>query len=261
MNNEKTRTGLIGFFDILGYQNLLERNEPETVAKDVLPILTSIGEKVAKVLKEMPNVATAPTPAAIKKHEELIRTMSWLVFSDTVLLTLPIDEVDPVAVRHSWMTFLVAVVVLQGELFGAGLPTRGAIEYGKFFVKDTCFAGRTIVTAYQLCHQIQIAACVFSEGAANEFRRMEENAKDTSLYGTFVIEYLVPTKNGEKRLLAVMAYTDNFNLPDIHHAVMHAFWGNKKDISLSARQKAENTEQRLEFIHHQSKKIESIKPI
>lgn len=252
MKNESTKTGLIGFFDILGYQNLLERNEPEKIAEDVLPILTDVGETVTKQLKELQKGALS---AVIAKHyEKIIQKMRWLVFSDTVLLTMSIEEMDPNVVHLSWMMFLLAVIGLQTNLFRAGLPTRGAIEHGKFFIKDTCFAGRTIVTAYQLCSQIELAACVFSEVAAKEFRRVESSDPFNKLYGTFVVEYLVPMKSGEKHLLTVMAHTYNLDSPDIHGEVMRAFWGNTKDISHSARQKAQNTEQWLEFLAYLRKK-------
>lgn len=251
MKNESTKTGLIGFFDILGYQNLLERNEPETIAEEVLPVLTNIGKSVTQGLKIFQKI---PIPSDNRKHlKGIIKAMRWLVFSDTVLLTLPMDEADFNVIQMSWLIFLTAVIGLQSKLFRAGLPVRGAIEYGKFFVKDTCFAGRTIVTAYQLCSQLELAACVFSEVAANEVRRLREY--DSLFCDSFLAEYLIPTKSGEKHLLAVMAHTYDHDSPDIHGEVMSSFWGNKKDVSLSARQKAQNTEQWLEFLKMKDKQL------
>lgn len=249
MKSEGTQTGLIGFFDILGYQNLLERNEPEKIAEDVLPILTNIGKTVTEDLLGIQKKHL--TAAQSKPFKKIIETMRWIVFSDTVLLTLPIDETNPRIANLSWGMFIIAVIQLQSGLFSAGLPVRGAIEYGKFFVKDTCFAGRTIVSAYQLCSQIELSACVFSEGAAIEFCRLRSY---DSLYGTYVVEYLVPMKSGERHLLTVMAHIYDHNSPNIHAEVMSAFWGNKKDISISARQKAHNTEQWLEFLQYREKK-------
>ncbi|MGP8048992.1 MAG: hypothetical protein ACLPYB_00140 [Desulfobaccales bacterium] len=99
--------------------------------------------------------------------------MGWLVFSDTVLLTLAIEGTDKNFTEMSWLAFLVAAIGVQQHLFRASLPTRGVIEHGKFCIKDTCFAGRTIANAYKLCSQLGISACVFSEVAANEFRSLE----------------------------------------------------------------------------------------
>jgi hypothetical protein len=253
MENESTKTGLIGFFDILGYQNLLERNEPETIAEEVIPILSNIGEMVTNSLTDFHKAIanTGISETSIERNEKIIGALRWLVFSDTVLLTLPIEDIDPDVVNIPWFIFLVAAIFLQNSLFKAGLPTRGAIDHGKFFIQDTCFAGRTIVTAYQLCSQIELAACVFSECAANEFSRCQGY---DSLYDSFVVEYLVPMKSGERHLLTTMAPTFNQDSPDIHAEVMGAFWGNRKDISLSARQKAQNTEQWLEFLLYREKK-------
>jgi hypothetical protein len=251
--NESVQTGLVGFFDILGYQNLLERNEPEKIAQDVLPILTNIGSETVKSLKKR------FTERGIESDllDEAVQEMNWLVFSDTVLLTLPVSQTDPVVADLFWLTFLMAVVGLQQKLFDLGLPTRGAIEYGKFFVKATSFAGRTIVSAYQLCCQIELAACVLSEAATKEFHRVQQHISqrtNDTLLNTVVVEYLVPMKDHERHMLVVMAQTYNIHAPDIHRDVMQAFWGNGKDISLSARLKAQNTEQWLEFLEHRLKK-------
>ena len=99
MENETTKEGLVGFFDILGYQNLLERNEPEKIAEDVLPILTNIGERVVNKFRELHNVVTSDVrlrkgSSTAEKELKIIEAVSWLVFSDTVLLTLPIEDKD-----------------------------------------------------------------------------------------------------------------------------------------------------------------------
>ncbi len=86
--------------------------------------------------------------------------MEWLVFSDTILLTLAFKEDDDSLNHLYWLVFLMASKDIQTELFNAGLPARGAIDYGKFFVQENCFAGRCIVKAYKLSSTIEMAACV-----------------------------------------------------------------------------------------------------
>lgn len=44
----KPTFGLIGFFDILGYQNLLENNSPESIADTVLNKINNLPETVKK---------------------------------------------------------------------------------------------------------------------------------------------------------------------------------------------------------------------
>jgi len=266
MEKERTKTGLVGFFDILGYQNLLERNEPEKIAEEVLPILINIGSTVTESLEGLFDILSRAAKAKYKdKAEEkivtefneyikkIMRSIRWLIFSDTLLLTIPIDEKTEKDPSPTWLIFLTATHSLQNKLFKAGLPVRGAIDYGKFFIKDTCFAGRTIVNAYRLCSQIELAACVLSEVAAKEFLQMKNSTSHSEIFDVFVIEYLVPMKSGEKHLLSVAAHTYNQDSIDIHGDVMRSFWGNKKDIPLNVRQKAQNTEQWLEFLEYRRK--------
>jgi hypothetical protein len=261
MKNESTKTGLVGFFDILGYQNLLERNEPEKIAEEVLPILTNIDKTVIKDLKELTNHSHSVAQQKFSSKAEpetlsrvltsvdklvykIIKALRWIIFSDTVVLTLPIENKDHILVQLAWWIFFAAAVQLQTYFFQAGLPIRGAIDYGKFFIKDTCFAGRTIINAYQLCSQIEIAACVLTDDASKKLRQIK---MDDHLFALYIVEYLIPTKSGEKHMLTVRANTYK-NPADIHNEVMRAFWGNRKDISISARQKAQKTEQWLEFL-------------
>lgn len=248
---DSTETGLVGFFDILGYQNLLEKNEPEAIAEDVLPMLTGIGQSVSEDLKLL---GKKDEDEAIPDHsKQFIEDMNWLVFSDTVLLTLPVKEPNPSLRYGAWLTFFMACIGLQSRLFNAGLPARGAIDFGKFFVKDTCFAGRTIVNAYRLSDELELAACVLTDAAATELHSVCDGlGEDTgySMWGTFVLEHLIPTKTRERHMLTLMAHTYNLQAPNIHQAVMAAFWGNNKDLPVAVREKVTNTEQWLEFLHH-----------
>lgn len=67
-------------------------------------------------------------------------------------------------------------------------------------------------------------------------------------------------KDCEQHAMTVKApILDKQQLTEIHTTVMHSFWGNKKDIPLSARQKAINTEQWLEFLSHRKQADEGRK--
>jgi hypothetical protein len=240
------RSGLVAFFDILGYQNLLERNEPEKVAKDVLPVLQEIKNSVRAEAKTFLKLAKFPTQAKI--IEPIMDSMEWVIFSDTVLITLPFDGEDSSPHLYYWLVFLAAARIVQTKLFDAGLPVRGAIDYGKFLVENNCFAGRCIVKAYQLASKIEMAACVLSEQAAHQFQSNGMKSPRLVLGKAFIIEYLVPTKDGEEHMQTVVARSPTIKQPDIHKAVMHAFWGHGKDIPQSVRPKVANTEQWLEFL-------------
>lgn len=246
-----TKTGLVGFFDILGYQNLLEQNEPEVIAEEVLPILT--GLKSATKTAIFDSMSKSLMRGKRNTIEPIVESMEWLVFSDTILLTLSFDENDVSLNDDYWFVFLLASIQIQTQLFNAGLPARGAIDYGKFFVQEGCFAGRCIVNAYKLSSTIEMAACVLSDEAVTTFESIK-NVENKGIrlrtrprmFQMLVIPYLVPTKQGEVRMHTVKACLASN--PDIHGKVMRAFWGNTKDIAQSVRPKIANTEQWLEFL-------------
>jgi hypothetical protein len=157
-----------------------------------------------------------------------------------------------------WSIFCIACNVLQVKLFRAGLPLRGAIDFGRFFVKDTCFAGRPIVKAYELCNMIELAACVLSEAASDQLHSLKEIGLGSDV---FVSEYLVPTKNGERHFLVTRSVVYERNI-DIRQQVMKAFWGHRKDISIDAQKKASNTEQWLRYLDHlEEKKVAQQKTV
>ena len=244
-----TKTGWVGFFDILGYINLLERNEPESIAEEVIPILT--GAKTA--LLEDINFLFTQLHGSEKDIPEnvknIIASLQSIVFSDTILLTMPVQAESNYQEDIACFIFQMACSGVQTDLFRAGLPLRGAIDYGKYFVQDSCFAGRPIVNSYHLCQQLELSACVLSDEACKHFRSLPFNSFKNPDYvkNLWVDEYLVAMKSGERHLLAIKAPVPK-NKIDIRDQVMEAFWGHRKDVSQSALKKALNTEQWLRYL-------------
>ena len=255
---ESTKTGLVAFFDILGYQNLLERNEPEVIAEEVLPILIGMKGKirvsvftsfVKNLDSESKNLSNEDRENIIKAIAATLLSMDWVVFSDTIVLTLPINQE---AIHEQrllpWMIFFSAASLIQNELFDAGLPSRGAVDYGKFFVRDSCFAGRTIVNAYKLCNQIELSACILSKLVANEMDSMLSlSGRRKQFFENYLVEYLVPLKDGERHFLVLKSIPSSIK-DDVLTTVLSAFWGRGKDIPKEAQSKVVNTQQWLEFL-------------
>jgi hypothetical protein len=253
-----TRTGWVGFFDILGYTNLLERNEPESIAEQVVPLLTETKDRGLDRISSVIEKAMARRDGSPKyclpaeDVHAMVDDLNWLLFSDTILITMPTDESLDLQGALRWGIFDMACVMLQAELFRAGLPLRGAIDFGRFFVKGTCFAGRPIINAYRLCNTLELAACVVSETASKQLCGLEPFLINTGL-DEFVVEYLVPTKDGDCHFLVTRASVHETNI-DIRQQVMKAFWGHRKDISIDAQRKAANTEQWLRYLEHLQEK-------
>lgn len=260
MQKEEAVTGIIGFFDILGYQSFILNNEPEIAAQEVFSTLMGIDKIVKKYIAEK-LAHTAKT---------WIKEIQWLVFSDTILITisLPQPENTPTSLQR-WVKFLVASGFLQRHMFEFGLPLRGAITTGKFIVRGNCFAGRPIMDGYQLSQNIDLAATIFSPSAYKQLFQLLQNieqligeAKPHSDFKTLrrfiesiTPEYLVPfeTMPEERRMtLDFLAFptTGQKPTPDVAQFVFEAFWKHNKDIPSHASTKARNTEQYLRFLEY-----------
>jgi hypothetical protein len=241
--------GIIGFFDILGYQSLLGKNEPEDVAQKILPILTGLNIGTTDVMIEFIK-SSGKNNEVVNLSMQMVRSIQWLVFSDTILIALPVANNSAHALV-SWMTFLPACIYIQNRMFLAGLPLRGVINYGKFFIKDNFFAGKCIIESYKLCQKLELSACVLTERASNEVDKSSLIMKHfkQNFRNVFFYNYQIPIKHGTIQLDTLTAHTWTANPPkDFHSMVMDSFGNHNKDIPQAANIKITNTEQWLSFL-------------
>jgi hypothetical protein len=246
------KTGFIGYFDILGYQNLLEKNEPEDIAKTVIPLLTGFGKDLHTSLKLFSRSFGDVSKVRQAQVDEVVKSIEWMVFSDTILLSMPLDEKDNDKLNVvRWVEFIMACSFLYSEMFRNGLPIRGVINHGKYFIQDTCFAGRIIVEAYQLSNNLEISACVLTDSAYERAVKINQSL-DEDLNGIFITEYMVPEKEREtlRPVLKVNLVDDQ---EDITNRVLKSFWGHNKDIHESVQKKIKNTEQWIRYIKMKDK--------
>lgn len=244
-----TSQGIVGFFDILGYQSFLDNNDPAVATNMVLTTFRSVGDRVQEYL-----VSEIP---ALESYRPIIESVKWLIFSDTVLITSsPLSGENVEDETRRWLYFILCCCVLQRDLFEFGLPLRGVIAVGDFQVHDTCFAGRPIVDCYRNAKQIELAATVFTKDAAIALDDLQQRlGKDH--FGKHIneltMEYLVPLKKGaELRMVALNLF--GYGSPggkkpsaDITQMVVESFSAHRKDISSEAIIKMRNTEL---FIRH-----------
>jgi hypothetical protein len=269
MSKQEPVSGIVGFFDILGYQSFLEVNEPEVAALTVLNMLSEIDKVVMKYLIEkLPDALT---------DKNIIDRFKWLVFSDTILFTAGTSEPeDAVTSMKRWVFFLIASDILQWHMFQFGLPLRGAITSGKFIIIGNCFAGRPIIEGYELSQNLDLAATILSHAANLELSQTLQSVEkivDDKLKWTkettksirrFIksaaVEYLVPFKSREERYMtlglgAAPIFTGQMPAEDVSQMVFEAFWKHNKGITHDAARKARNTEQYLRFLRYRNQRL------
>lgn len=270
MANHKSQYGIIGFFDILGHQNFVENNEDvageatEKVLNFIVNLEKNIQSHVRNILKNS------------KNFKKLVDEIKFLVFSDTILLTTTYARNEGNDRKTDrWILFLVASLKLNRWMFEYGLPLRGVVTTGSFRVKEHCFAGKPIIDAYKLCHDLDLAACVMTDNAYREVMNLVDSSKREKikkLLDAFVIEYLIPRKSGKADKLPTLNsltlrglkpkskktnVKSKDNKIDIRQYVFNSFWKHNKDIPQEALSKVANTEQYLRYIIRFTKKQKS----
>ena len=233
--------GIVGIFDILGYENFLENN--------------AVGEALGIVLDkfhEMPQSARSSVEKLGKEFRwnDILDNTKSIVMSDTIFMSSAYGSPPEGRRWQIWLVFLLQAAALQRKMFEFGLPIRGAISFGDYILKDSSFAGRPIIDAYRMGSQIEAAAIALTDEAAKE---MESATADEGIPACFpVVEYLVPLKGCSPRRL----HTLNFMLVggtqslkgDARQLVCECFWKHRKDIPPGAYDKLANTEMLLRFL-------------
>jgi hypothetical protein len=243
-------TGVIAYFDILGYQNLLLNNEPEDVADKVISRLTSLNATVTAEIK-----SKFPRLFENKKIIPILDAIQWLVFSDTILFTNSFDpEEEKKDTVLRWFVILLYCAHVQAYMFNNGIPIRGAITYGKYMVKDLCFAGRPIIEVYQLANRLELSAVVATAEMEDEMAKIAAVTVKTfsgaDIADIYLERYLVPLKDNQSQHYRTINYYDVAGLgdKDLRQETLNMFWGHKKDISQSDLVKVLNTEQHLRYL-------------
>ena len=249
-------SGLIGFFDILGYTNIIENNQIEEVsrivAEKLLKIPESISEKIHEIGKEQ------PTKEFLKTFTSRVK---WVIFSDIILLALP-TKLDKTLEAFDYGFFLIACSSLQRMMFDAGLPTKGAISVGPFYIHERCFAGQPIIDCYKLTQDIDFAGCIIHESVIPQIEnalRCETNpeSKTKDVIDARLATYLAPLKNGVTKRCCCLSWGfgwDTFDSlkGDIRELVINSFGKHNKDIPPEVYSKIENTEMFLRFIQQKN---------
>jgi hypothetical protein len=248
MENDSQKEGLVGIFDILGYQYIIDNNQINYVADLISNILLPLPQRAADKILEI-----------FRGHKigdyysSAIKDAQWRIFSDTILLLYPFTHKEKVRLTTlDYFFFLDHVSLLLRSAFDAGLPLRGAIDYGEFYIKENCFAGKSIINSYRLSQQLQISGCALTESLEKRyFAHIESDRPFKEAKFLFVLPYLVPLKENSRKTLYVINWLCPFPAwevpPDLRQYVAEKFYAHNKDIPREALPKLENTEMTLRY--------------
>jgi hypothetical protein len=126
-NPDGIQQGLVAYFDVLGFSAIASDEDIRKSANLIMEELSSIPSEIEKE-KEQKFGASRP------------RTLTQsLIFADSILLwhNIPKEE-GAQGESYHWYYFLSICKVLVQRMFIKGLPVRGAISEGTFFIQYIC---------------------------------------------------------------------------------------------------------------------------
>ena len=234
------KTGLIAFFDILGYQSFLEQNEPEIAAEKILQFIKKVKDFPKDTFAKLLTSNKEERPESLKDLTRLLNEITYLIISDAIILTLEVPTMHSTNLKRHFINYC---SMLFNELFSYGFPSRGAIEYGDYILLKTqdsqLFAGKPIVDAYKSTINLDLSACQISNSLA------EQAAIENHTY----LKYKTPLKTGdEKELNLLMSFYYDIQentyhtIPDLTQFVIDSFTAHKKMIDKTVQRKIVNTE-------------------
>lgn len=207
------RTGLVGFFDILGYGGFLRANKTrEDLIKVTTQVLSTLVRTKEQVSTRFQHLSEQQKSEVAVFHD---RYFEWLVFSDTILLTTDLSKSSEQESVFLCESFLMHCGMLYRHMFNFGMPVRGAIREGTFVIKGPCFAGKPIVEAHECTKNLDAAICT----VGNDVRLRYESLQESANWGNwneipFVISsYNIPFKKGEPKtpLASLCSYQSFWN--------------------------------------------------
>jgi len=239
--SDNIQTGLVAFFDILGYSAFLENNEPKDAAVSINKFIGKIDKFKNKRFKSL------LINNKSSKYLPILKTINHLVISDSILISMACN-IEENTYKQKLVIFLLYCSLLMKEMFIFGLPLRGSIQYGDFYITKNTFAGKPIIAAYKEGTNIEISGCIISNTVAIE-------KLDDIFANDLYFRYLVPVKQGEKEAILINflqgdSDEDNKSMEHINDPkqfVVNSFAAHNKFISSTVYSKINNTEMFIRF--------------
>lgn len=240
--------GIVGFFDIMGYQNIIRNNSVEETAKIVEDIIYKLPAFVEARVKKL----FEAHEALLREVESILSNVKVLIVSDSILVISTVDdEIDETELYSHFCVMFVYFAFLVREFFEKGFPLRGAIDYGSIYLHETTFAGDTIVETYNLSSSLEFSGCVLTDRIMRFC--YDESIRDNEVIDGFVGKILCSTKNGDVKLSHldwVTTFTGNvLECDDLRRLIYDKFYMHKKDIETSVVNKINNTESIMRYFY------------
>lgn len=264
MSQIQPEIGFIGFFDILGYSQIMLHNNIHKTSQFVSDTLMNIPKDLIGRLRDIYSDSTSDMlegrPYDSTEWQRMLDKIQWIIFSDSILISMPMSPgLDTLSQANLYLAFSKVCATLLNQTFLAGFPLRGGISIGEFFIEDRCFAGRPIINAYRMAQELEMSGAVLDENAdtfVSDLRRtlvQNQYADALARLDQTTILYLPPTKleEGDRARAINWVNLDQIGFEpfreNVRDVTLRAFLMHNKIAVPAVQGKINNTEM---FIRH-----------
>jgi hypothetical protein len=202
MSTIKPQTGFLAFFDILGYKQIIMNNDIHKTAQLVSDTLVNIPTTIINNVRGIEQNAIDGPGSGQSAWKATLAKIDWLIFSDSILVSLPFDpQASLIELLQSYAAFVTVCATLMNKTYDAGFPLRGAISVGEFFIEERTFAGKPIINAYRTAQELEFSGCILDEDANNFISQLRKEVVHKGLSNLLTmldqttILYMVPQKD------------------------------------------------------------------
>lgn len=254
-NCSMVQSGLVGFFDILGYGNFLNNTDVKKEEVTVNKILNILRKNEEITRNCFIDICRSDDVGLIflSDCKDLLHEIKWLIFSDSIVVTCgDINNEDKRKKYLKLICYFIYSFFLVRNMFLYGMPLRGVITSGNFIVQDTCFAGRPFYEAHELSKKLDLAVCVVENKVFEEFKRLCDHQFVGSIQfdpHKFFLKYKTPMKNEKiKEFYTIWAFrAGDIDIVKDKYFVRETFKKHNKNIQNNAVEtKIINTEKYIQ---------------
>ncbi len=207
------KSGIVAFYDILGYSKINENNNIEDVCDIITKVIQKAPENTFQTLKEHHK---GYINSSIDLNQ-FIEKLKIHLISDSIIFFLPTDLSN--FHLNDWLFFFEYAKNLALEMFVEGLPIRGAIDIGKHYSNENCFAGKPLINCYKLSNKLEFSGVVLTDEAYNKLNSLPDPFHKWVPFYSF--QCPVNTKDGEKDLFLLdWLFSDNKIDLEIHELIL-----------------------------------------
>ncbi|MGP8216714.1 MAG: hypothetical protein ACLQQ4_14210 [Bacteroidia bacterium] len=174
----------VGFFDIMGFKNAVQRNSHSRILLQMRNLKTNILGPIEYEFKQY----ISKRGTSKKKRNILQCAVKPVIFSDTILLVTngnTEEDFNELLFNTHW---------LMQECFHEGIPIKGAISYGKFTAdfNSSIYFGQPLIDAYQLQDELLLYGCIIDH-TVEKYVRLKTFSSDFE----YLKLYQTPLKTGK----------------------------------------------------------------